>query len=241
MFDAIAAKKARLDVIIEGKGKQPREDLITSQLFGTVRFLSSSAQKLALETLVGAKLEGDATIHLWPKFGRIEPDVVLELTRGIDTRYWIVEVKWGADFSGEDQALREIDAVMRAACYREGLRGQPRDVVGYTLLGAERKHEDQMASLVVTFGGDLTIRSRRWPEVTTALRQLEADQDGGLAAWARCAANFLSRTRMGAALDNWPEMTMPESCSYRYDTSRRFGWGGFFRPVPACEFHFHTN
>lgn len=240
MFDAIAAKKARLDVIIEGKGKQPRENLITSQFFGTVRFLSSSAQKLALETIVGAQLEGEAIIHLWPKFGRTEPDVVLELTRGIDTRYWIVEVKWGADFSSEDQASREIDAVRRDACYREGLGGQPRDVVGYTLLGAEGKHKDQMESLVATRGGKLSIRSRRWPEVTTALRQLEANQDGGLAAWARCAANFLVQAGVGAALDNWPEMTMPESGSYRYSTTGHFGWGGSFRTVPACEFHFHN-
>ena len=117
MFDAVVAGKARLDIVIDGVGKQPREDLITSALFGTIRFLAPLSRSIALEALIGAKLEGIVDVHLWPYLRgegeNSEPDVVLAIQSGPNLDYWIVEVKWGANL-GDDQIGREIRTTKRS-------------------------------------------------------------------------------------------------------------------------------
>lgn len=66
MFDAVIAHKARMEMVIDGLGKQPREDLVTSSLFGSLRFLTPSGQETAIEALVGIKIAGPVEIYLWP-------------------------------------------------------------------------------------------------------------------------------------------------------------------------------
>lgn len=249
MFDAVTRKKARLESIIDGLGKQPREDLITSQLFGTVRFLEPTARTRALETLVGHPLSGEAGIHLWPRFGPgrgTEPDVVIALKQGEIVKYWIVEVKWGARFSGDgNQPLREIEAVRDAETQTGAFPSEPREVAGYTLLGAESKHDDQMNEIKERFSNTaVTIRSRTWPGLNEALRCLadpRVAKNEGLAAWAQCAADFLSSTPQGFALGHWPAMPMPAISIFTFDTNRRFEWDISLEPVPTCQFHFDMN
>lgn len=254
MFDAITAGKANLKVIIDGLRRQPREDLITSQLFGTIRFLEPTARKQALEILTGNELSGEADLHLWPRFGPrgTEPDVVITLKQGDIVKYWIVEVKWGAGFSGDgNQPLREIEAVRDEAVRNYGsgsehFHSAPREIAGYTLLGAESKHNVQMNDVEQKFpcSSEIKICSRTWSDVNVALSGLadpRVAQNEGLAAWAQCAADFLSTTPQGIALGNWPAMPMPEISIFTFDTNRRFEWGVSLEPVSACQFHFDMN
>ncbi|MFV0369606.1 MAG: hypothetical protein ACK5KM_14225 [Hyphomicrobiaceae bacterium] len=245
MFDAITQKKASLKTVIDGLGKQPREDLITSQLFGTIRFLEHAARKQALEILTGHPLSGEADIHLWPRFGPgrgTEPDVVITLKQGEIVKYWIIEVKWGARFSGEgNQPHREIAAVRDADTRTGAFTSAPREVAGYTLLGAESKHDAEMKD-VEELETSLSVYSLRWPEVNQSLKRLSKEAaDSGLAAWAKCAADFLSSTPQGFALGNWPAMPTPEITRFTFDTNRRFEWDVSCEPVSVCQFHFDMN
>ncbi|MFT4795042.1 MAG: hypothetical protein ACJAVR_003870 [Paracoccaceae bacterium] len=221
MFDAVVARKARLSCIIDGVGKQPREDLITSAIFGTLRFLTPEARALALEALCGHQFEGDVLIYLWPFFqgdgGGSEPDVVLEETVEGRRAYWIVEVKWGAGL-GEDQAAREIRSVESGHCRRGELPKGPRHVMGYTLLGAEKKHEKAIEDLRGGYPQTPAITVWTWKDMCDRLRSLvDTTSDTGLVAWARLAANFLAGEPQGAVLGPWPAMTMPEACTFSFD------------------------
>lgn len=219
MFDAVVARKARMRKIIDGSGKQPREDLVTSSLFGTIRFLTPEGQKKALEALVGTTICGPAEIYLWPYLrgeGEIsEPDVVI---KSGDGAYWIVEVKWGAGL-GENQVAREIRTVREGECRRGGLPGEHRNVVGYTLLGALKSHLPEMDEARREFAG-VRIFDFPWPDVTERLRRLargNAD-DPGLVAWSRLAANFLGGEPEGRVLGEWPALQMPPQCGFPFST-----------------------
>ncbi len=218
MFDAVVARKARMDMVIDGLGKQPREDLVTSALFGTLRFLTPEGQEIALEALVGAKIPGPVEIHLWPYFRgngeNSEPDVVIKF--GEDS-YWIVEVKWGAGL-GADQVGREIRTVRAGECRRGGLPEANRKVVGYTLLGALDKHMLAMdgARPEVAFG--VTTFALRWLDVTERLRVLAKSNtdDLGLLAWSQLAAAFFGGEPEGKVLGDWPALQMPSPCSFAF-------------------------
>ncbi|WP_339107030.1 hypothetical protein [Thioclava sp. GXIMD4216] len=239
MFDAVVAKKAKMAAIIDGAGKQPREDLITSSLFGTLRFLSKSAQTKAMQALVGPMIPEHSSIFLWPYLSgakNAEPDVVISLEDG---SFWIVEVKWGASL-GDDQIKREIDTVAFGRCRRGGLPVGPRKVAGYTLLGALDKHDEALNNAREAYSGRIELFSRRWVDVTETLRQLaqQSDDNPGLAAWSKVAADFLSGEPEGRVLGHWPDaFKMPPSCSYHFDFGHRFGPRDLVE-VSACGFDF---
>lgn len=233
MFDAVIAKKARMAKILHGAKRNPREDLVTSSLFGVLPFLTPAARQAALSVLCDHPLPSDAKIHLWPFFvgngENSEPDVVLEFTREGRTAYWIVEVKWGAPL-GADQCAREIRTVACGRCRRGGVLLGPRRLLGYTLLGAERHHELAVATLredirngelkAVPFEG---IRSLKWTTAGENLRELEAtSSDPGLKAWARLSANFIAGQPQGAVLRNWPRMTLPGKGCFAFDDEEWF-------------------
>ena len=243
MFDAVVAGKARLDVVIDGVGKQPREDLITSALFGTIRFLSPVSRSIALEALIGAKLEGVVDVHLWPYLRgdgeNAEPDVVLKIDRGRGLEYWVVEVKWGASL-GDDQIGREIRTVRLGECRRGGLPNGDRKVVGYTLIGAVRRHAAAMEEARRDFGQHLSIYDFQWTAITERLRRLFENNhdDSGLAAWAILAARFLDGQPEGSVLGEWPEMTKPEKCAFAFNADERFDFAAHLTSVKQCSFNF---
>ena len=243
MFHAINARKARLDRVIDGVGKQPREDLITSALFGTIQFLSAPAQKLALKALIGQELRGDAEIFLWPYLRHpeenAEPDVVLRARTDDGPAYWIVEVKWGASLSDE-QVGREVRTLRDGECLRGGLPAENRNVIGYTLLGAEMKHTEAMQVAEGEFS-KLTFHSLTWPAVTERLRRLstEKNDDPGLISWTRTAEDFLRGTPKGSVLGSWPpDIMMPPAASFTFAAGRQFDPGNAVGSVPAAQFNF---
>ena len=81
MLHALNNKKARLDRIIKGVAKQPREDLITSTLFGSLEFMTDVSRAEALKALLGLELGPASRMTMWPKFyhgsQRVEPDLVI--------------------------------------------------------------------------------------------------------------------------------------------------------------------
>lgn len=236
MFDAVVARKARMEMVIDGLGKQPREDLVTSALFGTVRFLTAEGQKRALEALLGATISGPVDIYLWPYLRGeeeiAEPDVVI---RSIDDSYWIVEVKWGADL-GENQVEREIRSVHQGECRRGGLPKGRRKVVGYTLLGALDKHAPAVDDARREMGDALSLNSMPWTAVTERLRELvkkNAD-DPGLVAWAKLAATFLGGEPEGRVLGEWPTLKMPQSCRFLFSEEESFPTTSGVALASAC-------
>lgn len=243
MFDAVVAGKARLDVIIDGMGKQPREDLITSTLFGTIRFLSPASRGIALEALIEARLKENVEIHLWPSLKgdgeHAEPDVVLRIDSGDSFDYWIVEVKWGAGL-GDDQVGREIRTVREGECRRGGLPDGPRPVVGYALLGATSRHVTAMEEALGEFGQCLSIHALPWTTVVERLRSLARSSacEPGLVAWAVLAARFLDGQPEGSVLGEWPDMPMPGACGFTFVTDEHFGFPAALPSVQRCSFDF---
>lgn len=240
MFDAVIAHKARMEMVIDGLGKQPREDLVTSSLFGSLRFLTPSGQETAIEALVGIKIAGPVEIYLWPFLRgdgeNSEPDVVIRCAAG---SYWIVEVKWGAGL-GEDQAGREIRTVRDGECRRGGLPDGPRAVTGYTLIGALERHAQEMERVRSEFAHSLTIVDFRWTDVTERLRNLvrNAAHDPGLVAWAKLTATFLDGQPEGMVLGEWPSLLMPDTCTFAFDSDERFALDHRIAPVAECQFNF---
>jgi len=232
-----------MDVIIYGAGKQPREDLVTSTLFGSMRFLSSESRRLAIEKLTGKKPEGEVDIYLWPYLRRVgenaEPDVVLRIKDGERFEYWIVEVKWGAGL-GKDQVGREIRTVCDGECRRGGLPGGPRSVSGYTLIGALERHAAELERARREFDRSLTISDFHWTAITERLRTLArgAAHDPGLVAWATLAATFLGGQPEGMVLSEWPDLTMPDACDFSFDSDERFALLQRIAPVAECQFNF---
>ena len=240
MFDAVVARKARMEMVIDGLGKQPREDLVTSALFGTLRFLTSTGQQRAIEALLGVALAGPVEIFLWPYLrGRgenSEPDVVI---RSVDGSYWIVEVKWGAGL-GADQVGREIRTVQNGECRRGGLPKGSRKVVGYTLLGALDKHTSAMDGARRDVGDVINLFALPWTAVTENLRALVkgSSEDLGLVSWARLAASFLGGEPEGKVLGEWPDLQFPLSCSFPFSRDESFVQNSGIADVLECRFTF---
>lgn len=246
MFDAIAARKFQFDRLIDGEKTRRREDLVTSSLFGAIRFLPSLARQRALQILVGAEVAGCDEVLLWPRFvldgNTVEPDVVLRLNDGADWTFWIVEVKWGAPFQ-KDQIGRQIRAVQNCECRKGEIPGGPRRVTGYTLLGAEPKHAIELDSARRGFK-DLLFRKIEWPALVKNLGRAgrEQEQDSSFKAWAEAAAGFLRSTSMGQALGTWPkEITMPSPIRFPFSRDRAFSFGEGIGPVTSACFKFNER
>jgi hypothetical protein len=247
MFDAVIAKKARMDKILEDTKRNPREDLVTSSMVGVLRLLQPEARQIALSILCDHLLPSDARIYLWPFFCNehesSEPDVVLEFLEDGLRAYWIIEVKWGAAL-GSDQCAREIRTVVSGQCRRGGVPPGKRRVRGYTLLGAEHHHQEAIAELRRAVRSGLEnvpvdrIRSLEWCAVTEKLRALEHQTDDqGLRSWAHLSANFLAGQPQGAVLGPWPKMTMLSRGGFAFDVEERFPLP-LMVEVPATQYSF---
>lgn len=227
--------------ILHDAKRHPREDLVTSSLFGTLRLLTPEARRSALSVLCGQNFAVDGKINLWPYFvsadKNSEPDVVLEFLVDGQRNYWIVEVKWGAPL-GVDQCAREINTVSKGICRRGDVPEGARDVIGYTLLGAEPKHADAMAASRGAFPLTPKIVSLGWSDTCGSLRSLSAAADDpGLKAWATLAADFLAGEPQGAILGRWPVMTMPGECGFDFSVEESFSLPTI-TAVPATAYDF---
>lgn len=108
--------QAKARKFFSNHGRQPREDIVTSCVFGPLAYMPPEQAGAFLSWIIpervelqGAKVE---KVHFWPKSIRREsedkqrePDVIVEM-KGADGRALdlLVEVKWAGGQLGEDQA-----------------------------------------------------------------------------------------------------------------------------------------
>jgi len=227
MFHAIAAGKASIRQIVEGS-KQPREDLVTSALFGTMEFLTASGRRRALQAVINWNADSDPEIHLWPRFERasgwVEPDVVVSYEVLGQKTFVLIEVKWGAPL-GLKQALDEIEGLQRAQCLRGGAslsHEPPRVLASFILLGKEPHHDAGLNNLGTRIAESHSIP---WHEVTARLRRLialerRAPTDHGLLRWAMAAESFLASTSKGQKFGRWPDIRPVARRHYLFSTNR---------------------
>lgn len=235
MLHALNNKKARLDRIIKGVAKQPREDLITSTLFGPLDFMSEAARAEALSALLGLDLGLASKMKLWPRFyhgsQRVEPDLVI--VDGLSCH--IVEVKWGA-YLGIGQLEGQLDAVAAWGCRKQDLDllgVAPRTVNTLTVLGYEPHHASQVAACV------RPIRQRTWQEVAhdTYELELELGPKDPLAAWAQQIHQFLTNTPKARPMTKRPELQAVDPGHLNFNTIRPLD----LVPVPAMAWTFASG
>lgn len=185
MLEAVARGKTKPDRLTGGFGRQPREDVITSAIFGPLRLISDPW--LALDALLGRPQPEQAwtgasslSIDLWRRFGTQEPDVIL--TASFPDRAplrVLVEVKWGADL-GARQLPRYIEAMAEASMAPDRI----------VLLGCEPKHRPVLEE------EGLGAEPRTWRDAARDLRRLRGGS-GAPSLWADAVFSFLQRTEKG--------------------------------------------
>lgn len=236
MLHALNNKKARLDRIIKGAAKQPREDLITSTLFGSLDFMHDASRAEALRALLGLDLGPAIKMTLWPMFyrvsQRVEPDLVI--IDGQDCH--IVEVKWGAHL-GVGQIERQLDAVAKWDCRKQDrdlLGSAPRTVKTLSVLGFERHHAAQVAACA---GHAVPIRQRTWQEVACDMWELKLKSKDALAAWAQQVHQFLTNTPKARTMTGWPELVLTSPGHLSFNAIRPLD----LVPVPATDWTFSSG
>ena len=187
MLEAIARGKASIARLMGRPGRQPREDMVTSALFGPLRMMTPPDRARALSVLLGVPL-GDATtveVKLWwpPGRGR-QADVLIEAKSTGDPIRVLVEVKWGAPLS-ENQLVDYVELVRKR-------RGCPPSHV--VLLGYEPHHAEAVETQETTL--ERKVVRRGWQRVARALRDV-AGREGAVEVWADQVARFLQRTEKG--------------------------------------------
>lgn len=214
MLHAVGQKKSRIYQRYAGfKGLEekriPAEDEITSIIFGPLDFMADGEafrfwQALLLSCQQNAFLPRSepsrVVMKLWDRVktesdGRwIEPDVVVKM-------YWpdgqfriiLLEIKWRARLSGDDQLRRQWlgyldDEEVRASALHLYIGFEIGDVQG-NLLGKSGK-ENFWAT---PEGGRLNFVS--WARVRGVLYQLSRESTG-LGRWAELSNEFLERTKV---------------------------------------------
>ena len=191
MLEAIAGGKASMTRLMGRPGRQPREDMVTSALFGPLRMMTPRDRARALSALLGVPLSDATTVEVklwWPKGRGRQTDVLIQATRGGDAVRVLVEVKWGAPLS-ENQLVDYAELVRTR-------HGRPPDNV--VLLGYEQHHEVAVETQETTLGREVV--RRRWREAARALRdeaRRETGQAGAVEVWADQVFRFLQRTGKG--------------------------------------------
>ncbi|WP_157020540.1 hypothetical protein [Paracoccus sp. 228] len=220
MLHALNNKKARLDRVIKGVAKQPREDLITSTVFGALDFMDVRSRAAALKALLQLELSSTARMILWPRFyregqrQRVEPDVVI--CDGQDCH--IIEVKWGA-YLGAGQLERQIGAVSnwvyRSEEHRQLIGRAPRRVKTLTVLGFEKHHAVQVAACAEH---DTQVLSRTWQAVAKDMLALKQQPDGPLTAWSQQVHQFLTNTPKARTMQGWPALDSPGTGCLKFNS-----------------------
>ena len=134
MLEAIARGKASMARLMGGAGRQPREDMVTSALFGPLRMMTPPERARALSVLLDVGLGDATTVEVklwWPAERGRQADVLIEAKRRGNAIRVLVEVKWGAPLS-ENQLVNYVELVRKR-------RGCPPDHV--VLLGFAPHHE----------------------------------------------------------------------------------------------------
>ncbi|WP_375738395.1 hypothetical protein [Pseudomonas boanensis] len=147
------------------------EDEITSLILGPLAFLPASAigafwvallrwNQKEIELPEGAVTQ--AEMSFWPRKNNIEPDLRVDLSWGHETRLLLVELKWRAPLSGEDQLQKQWNEYLS---YEEQLRALHLFIAPDTAEGSKAIGRDDV------WHGKLMLRT--WFDVLNTLNHLD--------------------------------------------------------------------
>lgn len=212
-----AVTRGKAASFLSGTGTRvPREDLVTSAIFGPLHYLPEPGR--ALDALLGPSPGGSpwtsATslrIDFWPRFKGGEPDVVIEARADRLLARILVEVKWGAGLQPV-QIDRYLQALSDA--------GRPADVA--ILLGAEDHHDTGAR------GDGRGAAPRTWRDAARGLRDF-VRRDGARrtpeARWAEDVQLFLQRDMRGRIFGDFRHLDLegpaPETVNWTFRLPRR--------------------
>ena len=123
MLHAVIKKKCHYLLKEQNNIRIPREDIITSTIFGPLRYFEAKEIYFFITSIAGIKtnliddsnLQIKANIDFWPskidtfnnKLRSCEPDIVFNFVVNGKNEIYIFELKWGAYSFSEDQIERE--------------------------------------------------------------------------------------------------------------------------------------
>lgn len=192
MLHAMAQRKAHFLFTHRSETQRmPREDIMTSTIFGPLLLLPQRDRKFVLQRLFRLpedRLSGDIDLAFWPSWrsrdGRIEPDLIVRLDcsgkEGCGAHV-LVEVKWDSPFS-VDQLKKQIQAAP----------ADFGDCVGVVTLTKYRgTGRDELTSLRGAAGA-IPSRALSWRDVqATAIRLGRESRSDGIWTWAQLASSCL--------------------------------------------------
>jgi hypothetical protein len=173
----------------DGEKRVSEEDEITSIIMGPLDYMSPQASGSFWRELVKRDVSealafpsGPITrvrMKFWPRHG-IEPDLVVELHWPTgERRLLLVEFKWNAPLSGDDQLHRQ---------WNEYLTDAEREIAHHLFIAPEISAGLNAIGQNDIWNGRLILRS--WINILDILKHLDCTQDSGLAKW-RAQVNSL--------------------------------------------------
>jgi hypothetical protein len=187
MLHAFTHKKSRLYQRYLGhrdetsERRVTEEDEITSLMMGPLAFLSPAAIAAFWSAVIrlrnpdvefpsGSPTRAD--MHFWPRRGRIEPDLRVDLAWGSDVRVVLVEFKWRAPLSGEDQLHDQ---------WRHYLEPVERAAACHLFIGLDTSEGVNALNREDIWNGKLLMRS--WFDVMTAISDIKSGAGLELRRW----------------------------------------------------------
>lgn len=237
MLHAFTRNKSRAykKYLGEKDPSEPRvcsEDEITSIVFGPLDFLSPADHWSFWKAL----LQGHASMHasgrmppdfmegfapveclldFWPRKNRIEPDIVIEFTDAVgESRSLVVELKWNAGVSGDDQLQKQwLD-------YQEGLHAQSLHVFIAKQMSELPSDRNAWSVSGANSMCSSRLRSVRWHDLRHEIAKLAASPtvSAGLIRWCKLTDAFLSLVGIRAFAGFHASRHLAESNELRDDT-----------------------
>lgn len=187
MLHAFSHKKSRLYRRYLGhrdettEHRVAEEDEITSTLMGPLAFLSPATIAAFWVAVVHLRnpeypfptdAPTRAEMHFWPRKGRIEPDLRVELTWGTHTQILLVEFKWRAPLSGEEQLHDQWEIYLDADEQSRAL---------HLLIGLDTSEATNALNRRDVWKGKLLMRS--WFDILTAVSTIRTGPGLELRRW----------------------------------------------------------
>lgn len=177
----------------QGEKRVCEEDEITAIIMGPLDYLPAEATGTFWKALIekgGLDVPAPfptgpvnrAQMHFWPRRG-IEPDLLVELHWPTgERRLLLVEFKWNAPLSGDDQLHRQ---------WREFLTSTEREDAYHLFIAPEISAGLNAMGEQDIWGGRLILRS--WITILDVLRHLDGSRITGLEKWKSQVIAFLGQ------------------------------------------------
>lgn len=163
MLHAVIKKKCHYLLKEQNNIRIPREDIITSTIFGPLRYFEDQDIYYFIRSIAGIennlddnnKLQVEANIDFWPskkdtfnnKRRSCEPDIVFNFVVNGKKEIYIFELKWGAYSFSEDQIEREW----------QFFKSTKEDATSYLIY---------LANYVDTFNAIKASKNKNWKSLT---------------------------------------------------------------------------